>query len=157
VLSHDDLCSQRKRHTNDSVTRTRLCVRIPPGTGSVRSLGPRPTGRHSTVKDVIIYAPRNFYKHATLPLLTFLYTMTVKGAPSSLVSSFFTLLFGLAGAWFAFKILQALYHVSPFHPLSRIPGPRLAAATYLPEFYYDVVKFGCYTKEIARMHETYGE
>jgi hypothetical protein len=83
--------------------------------------------------------------------------MTAEDAPSSFVPSFLTSLFGLAGAWFAFKILQALYHVSPFHPLSRIPGPRLAAATYLPEFYYDVVKFGCYTKDITRMHEIYGE
>jgi hypothetical protein len=62
----------------------------------------------------------------------------------------------LAGAWFVYKILQALYYVSPLHPLSGIPGPKLAAATYLPEFYYDVVKFGCYTKIIQRMHEQYG-
>lgn len=64
---------------------------------------------------------------------------------------------GLVGIWLVFKVLQALYNVSPFHPLSRIPGPKLAAATYLSEFYYDVVKFGCYTKEISKMHEKYGE
>ena len=61
------------------------------------------------------------------------------------------------GLWLLFKALQALYNISPFHPLSSIPGPRLAAATYLPEFYYDVVKFGCYTKEISQMHKTYGK
>jgi hypothetical protein len=83
--------------------------------------------------------------------------MTLEDAPSSFGTWFLASLLGVAGVWFAFKILQAFYHVSPFHPLSRIPGPRLAAATYLPEFYYDVVKFGCYTKEIARMHEAYGE
>jgi hypothetical protein len=64
---------------------------------------------------------------------------------------------GLVAAWLVFKVLQALYNVSPLHPLSRIPGPKLAAATYLPEFYYDVVKFGCYTKEISKMHERYGK
>jgi hypothetical protein len=64
---------------------------------------------------------------------------------------------GLVGIWLVFKVLQTLYNVSPFHPLSHIPGPKLAAATYLPEFYYDVVKFGCYTKEISKMHEKYGE
>jgi hypothetical protein len=61
------------------------------------------------------------------------------------------------GIWLAYHILKALYNISPLHPLSRIPGPKLAAATYLPEFYYDVVKYGCYTKEIAKMHEKYGE
>lgn len=63
----------------------------------------------------------------------------------------------LVGIWLAYHILKALYNISPLHPLSRIPGPKLAAATYLPEFYYDVVKYGCYTKEIAKMHEKYGE
>ncbi|CAA9958673.1 Cytochrome P450 [Pyrenophora teres f. maculata] len=60
------------------------------------------------------------------------------------------------GTWVLYKALQAVYYVSPFHPLSKIPGPKLAAATYLPEFWYDVVKFGCYTKEIARLHQAYG-
>lgn len=64
---------------------------------------------------------------------------------------------GLIGVWLAFKLLQALYNISPFHPLSHIPGPKLAAASYLPEFYYDVVKFGCYTKEIRKLHEIYGK
>lgn len=62
----------------------------------------------------------------------------------------------LSLAWLAYHILKALYNVSPLHPLSHIPGPRLAAATYLPEFYYDVVKFGRYTGEIRDMHKAYG-
>lgn len=64
---------------------------------------------------------------------------------------------GLAGLWLVFKVLEAIYNISPLHPLSSIPGPRLAAATYWPEFYHDVVKFGCYTKEISKMHRVYGE
>lgn len=75
------------------------------------------------------------------------------GSPFSPVSY----VLGLVGIWLVFKVLQALYSLSPLHPLSRIPGPKLAAASYLPEFYYDVVKFGCYTKEISKMHERYGE
>ncbi|KAF5650622.1 cytochrome P450 monooxygenase oxidoreductase [Fusarium sp. NRRL 52700] len=59
-------------------------------------------------------------------------------------------------AWLAFKILQALYNISPLHPLSKIPGPKLAAATYLPEFYYDVILVGRYTHAIKQMHEKYG-
>jgi hypothetical protein len=64
---------------------------------------------------------------------------------------------GLVGVLIVYKVLQALYNVSPFHPLSGIPGPKLAAATYWPEFYHDVVRFGCYSKEIRKMHEIYGK
>lgn len=63
----------------------------------------------------------------------------------------------LAGSWFAFKVLQALYNISPLHPLSHIPGPKLAAATYWPEFYHDVVRFGRYTGEIRKWHALYGK
>ncbi|EAT85300.2 hypothetical protein SNOG_07834 [Parastagonospora nodorum SN15] len=63
----------------------------------------------------------------------------------------------LVGVWVVYKVLQALYNISPFHPLSKIPGPKLAAATYIPEFWHDVVRFGCYSKEIRKMHEEYGD
>jgi hypothetical protein len=63
---------------------------------------------------------------------------------------------GLLGVWLAYQLVRAAWNISPMHPLSRIPGPKLAAATYLPEFYYDVVKFGRYTNQIAKMHEVYG-
>ena len=48
-----------------------------------------------------------------------------------------------------------LYRVF-FDPLSKFPGPKLAAASLWYEFYYDVVKKGRYTWEIARMHDRYG-
>jgi hypothetical protein len=51
---------------------------------------------------------------------------------------------------------RTVYHLY-FHPLSRFPGPKLAAATSLYEFYYDVIKSGMYIWEIERMHEKYGE
>ena len=44
-----------------------------------------------------------------------------------------------------------------FHPLRKIPGPRMAAVSYLYEFYYDVIKKGMYIWEIERMHQKYGE
>jgi hypothetical protein len=63
----------------------------------------------------------------------------------------------LVGVWVVYKVLQALYNISPLHPLSGIPGPKLAAASYAVEFWYDVVRFGCYTKEIRKMHVKYGK
>ncbi|KAJ5091969.1 hypothetical protein NUU61_006839 [Penicillium alfredii] len=50
------------------------------------------------------------------------------------------------------RIVYRLY----FDPLSRFPGPKLAAATFLYEFYYDIVKSGMYLWEIERMHQKYG-
>ena len=44
-----------------------------------------------------------------------------------------------------------------FHPLSSIPGPKLAAATLWYEFYYDVIKKGRYTWKIWEMHDKYGK
>ncbi|KAJ5121288.1 uncharacterized protein N7515_009249 [Penicillium bovifimosum] len=52
-------------------------------------------------------------------------------------------------------VLRTVYHLY-FHPLSKFPGPKFAAATYLYEFYYDVIKSGMYIWEIERMHEQYG-
>ena len=60
-------------------------------------------------------------------------------------------------SWLAFKVLQALYNISPLHPLSGVPGPKLAGATYLPEFYHDVILVGRYTHAIKKMHEKYGK
>ena len=44
-----------------------------------------------------------------------------------------------------------------FHPLSKFPGPKLAALTTWYEGYYDVVHRGRYLWEIERMHKKYGE
>jgi hypothetical protein len=59
--------------------------------------------------------------------------------------------------WMSYHFVRALYNISPWHPLSRIPGPKLAAMTLLYEFWYDFALGGTYTKVIRKMHETYGE
>ncbi|RYP24206.1 hypothetical protein DL765_000701 [Monosporascus sp. GIB2] len=58
--------------------------------------------------------------------------------------------------WLGYKLLQAAWNVSPLHPLSHVPGPRLSAATYLPEFYYEVILSGRNTNRIKKLHDIYG-
>lgn len=57
----------------------------------------------------------------------------------------------------SYHMLLAVYRLSPLHPLHRFPGPRLAAASYLYEVWFDLFKGGQYTYEIKRLHDTYGE
>ncbi|KAH8653079.1 cytochrome P450 [Tricladium varicosporioides] len=43
-----------------------------------------------------------------------------------------------------------------FHPLSHIPGPKLAALTWWYEFYFDGIKEGQYVFKIQELHKQYG-
>ncbi|KAF9885046.1 hypothetical protein FE257_000777 [Aspergillus nanangensis] len=58
----------------------------------------------------------------------------------------------IALSYLATKYLYRLY----FHPLSKFPGPRLAAASSLYEFYFNVVRRGMFVWEIERLHQVYG-
>jgi hypothetical protein len=49
-------------------------------------------------------------------------------------------------------VVRRLY----FSPISRFPGPSLAAATFWYQFYYDVVLGGQYVWKIRELHEKYG-
>lgn len=57
----------------------------------------------------------------------------------------------------SYHALLAVYRLSPLHPLHKFPGPKLAAASYLYEIWFDLVKGGQYTFEIKRLHDTYGK
>lgn len=59
--------------------------------------------------------------------------------------------------WLGYRVLLALYNISPFHPLYKFPGPKIAAATYIYEAWYDWILQGRYTNKIKEMHGKYGE
>lgn len=52
-------------------------------------------------------------------------------------------------------ILRSIYRVF-FHPLRKIPGPKLVAVTNGVEFYYNIIRNGMYIFEIEKMHQRYG-
>ena len=54
------------------------------------------------------------------------------------------LIVALFGAWTLYFAVLVLYRIL-LSPIAKFPGPKLAAATYLYEGYYDVVKRGKYT------------
>ncbi|KAL8939846.1 MAG: hypothetical protein Q9216_003134 [Gyalolechia sp. 2 TL-2023] len=64
--------------------------------------------------------------------------------------------FAIAGSLFCLYVVGLYIYRAFLDPLSHIPGPKLAAATLWYEFYYDVIKKGRYTWEIAKMHQKYG-
>lgn len=44
-----------------------------------------------------------------------------------------------------------------FHPLSHIPGPKLAGLTWWYEFYFDGIQQGRYIFKIQELHKQYGK
>ncbi|KAB5558628.1 cytochrome P450, partial [Coniochaeta sp. 2T2.1] len=68
-----------------------------------------------------------------------------------------TLIRALVIAGASYMILLVVYRLF-FHPLSHIPGPRLAAVTYWYESYYDIIKSpgGQYWHKLEELHKIYG-
>ncbi|KAK2861348.1 hypothetical protein FQN49_004299 [Arthroderma sp. PD_2] len=66
-----------------------------------------------------------------------------------------SLLLAVIVALFGYITIQTIYRLY-FHPLSKFPGPKVAAIGRFYEFYFNVVKGGMYIWEVQRMHEEYG-
>ncbi|KIW72614.1 hypothetical protein PV04_00796 [Phialophora macrospora] len=56
--------------------------------------------------------------------------------------------------WMTWQALLLLYRLT-IHPLAKFPGPKLAAASYWYEYYYDVSKEGRFIWKIMELHEQY--
>jgi hypothetical protein len=84
-----------------------------------------------------------------------IFTMDVSEAPQNFVFTSSTtaaiiILFGLTSL-----AILTIYRLC-FSPIAHFPGPKLAAATFWYEFYYDVILGGQYYFKIKRLHEQYG-
>lgn len=62
----------------------------------------------------------------------------------------------IIGSLLAYFIMRCIYRLY-FHPLSKFPGPKLAAVSSAYEFYYNVIKRGKFIWELERLHEIYGK
>ncbi|KAH8641862.1 hypothetical protein IG631_04803 [Alternaria alternata] len=58
-------------------------------------------------------------------------------------------------AYFVFLVARVFYRLY-FHPLSRFPGPRIAAVSSWYEAYYEIVLKGQYSRQISKLHDEYG-
>lgn len=61
----------------------------------------------------------------------------------------------LTVAFTAYWTCLATYRLV-FSPVSKFPGPRLAALTYLYEFWYDRLTTGRFAFHIQELHKQYG-
>ena len=61
----------------------------------------------------------------------------------------------VAASYILYVILLCTYRLT-LHPLAKFPGPRLAAVTFLLEFYHDFFLRGHYIFRIRDMHLKYG-
>ena len=61
----------------------------------------------------------------------------------------------MASSILLYSVVAVIYRLY-LSPLSKFPGPKLAAATLLYEAYYDVILGGQYTFKIKELHEQYG-
>lgn len=79
------------------------------------------------------------------------FILVCKHRSQGIMSSFYVLTF----AFLIYRLAKTVYNVY-FHPLAKFPGPKLAAATHLYEFYWSIVRDGEFIWEIERMHKKYG-
>lgn len=67
--------------------------------------------------------------------------------------------YGILLAILLLYLTAVVWYRLSFHPLSRFPGPKLAAATKWYKFYYDILirPGGTFMFEVERMHDVYGK
>lgn len=60
-------------------------------------------------------------------------------------------------AWAVWATLKGVYNVSPWHPLAKFPGPKLAAFTMWWKMYVELVDETNLVDRLADLHALYGK
>ena len=75
------------------------------------------------------------------------------------MTSFPTTFDRVMGFFFVYLVFLAVYAVVTrlyLSPLAKVPGPKLAALSYLYEWYYDIIQQGRFPFKVRSLHEQYG-
>jgi len=80
----------------------------------------------------------------------------IRDLKSSLSYSWTSFSITALGAWILGLATLAVYRLY-LSPLSKFPGPNLAALSKWYEAYYELVRIGKFSREIDRMHDVYGK
>jgi hypothetical protein len=95
----------------------------------------------------------NNFGPASVPLTSF--PMLSNGPAYPLVVLAKYCVVGLAALFISRVVFTVVYRLY-FHPLAKVPGPRLGAISWLYEIYFDLYLGGQFIFEIGRLHEIYG-
>lgn len=60
------------------------------------------------------------------------------------------------GVCIILSLVYRVIYIIYFHPLAHIPGPKLAAASYLYQTYFSLVSGSKFYIQIQKLHEEYG-
>lgn len=71
------------------------------------------------------------------------------GSTANLLALLFSLFLASIASVITYRLL--------LHPLSKIPGPKLAAISRIYDFYYDCILGGKFVFKIEELHKQYGK
>jgi hypothetical protein len=76
--------------------------------------------------------------------------------PISIMDLYWTIVASAGGASLLALTVQSVRRLF-LHPLSKYPGPRLAAMTLWYKAYFDIIMDGGWAEHLEYLHEVYGE
>ncbi len=92
-------------------------------------------------------------ENGTLPATCASHAMWPSPLPTDALS---TVLLSVLSLGLTYQVCTVFYRLY-LHPLADFPGPKLAAASSIYRFYYDVILGGEMLSQLERLHSVYGK